>query len=332
VTIAERPAGRVRVVLSGPVDERWPQTLMARFQDVDVVHFPRLADAVAAGAGRGAHVLLTGGGTSADAFLDQADDLRWIQTSSAGVDGILTPALRARTQVAVTAMHGIHGDQMAEHTLALLLALTRSLPAFLRQQARREWKRHVLPEMRGRLLAVVGYGSVGRSIARLGRAVGLRVVGVRRGGDGRGGGEDDGGTRVVGMAELDAVLAEADYVVLTLPLTPQTRGLFDGARLARMRDGAFLVNVGRGPVLDETALVGALTAGPLAGAALDVFAEEPLPAQSPLWDLPNVIVTPHVAAASPRYFEQVMQVFSDNLGRFLAGEPLRHGVDRDRGY
>jgi phosphoglycerate dehydrogenase-like enzyme len=329
--MSNRPPGRIRAVLCGPLDASWRDALAGRYPDVDVDLFPNLRAAVDAGAGRGAHVLLTGGGAAADAFLSQAADLRWIQSSSAGVDGICTPALGARTEVTLTAARGIHGDQMAEHTLALLLALTRSLPAFLRQQARREWKRHALPEMRGRTLMVVGYGTIGRSIARLGRAVGLHVIGVRRRGDGHGD-EPVEGARVVGAEAMDDLLGQADYVVLTLPLTAETRGLFDAGRLGRMRAGAFLVNVGRGKVVDEAALARAVTDGPLGGAALDVFAEEPLPAASPLWDLPNVIITPHVAAASPRYFEQVMHVFTDNLERFLARAPLRHVVDVARGY
>jgi phosphoglycerate dehydrogenase-like enzyme len=329
--MSKRPTGRVRAVLCGPLDAPWRDALTARFPDVDTVLFPNLRVATEVGAGDGTHVLLTGGGSVADAFLAQAQDLRWIQTSSAGVDGICTPALAARSEVVVTSARGIHGDQMSEHTLALILALTRSLPAFLRQQARREWKHHTLPDMRGRTLMVVGYGAIGRSIARLALAVGLKVIGVRRRGDSRG--EDVvEGVRVVGSDDLDGLLPEADYVVLTLPLTAETRGLFDASRLARMRVGAYLLNVGRGQVVDEGALVAALRDGPLGGAALDVFAEEPLPATSPLWDMPNVIVTPHVAAASPRYFEQVMHVFSDNLDRFLAGQPLRHTVDVARGY
>jgi len=327
----KRPGGRVRAVLCGPLDPSWRDALGGRFPDVDVQVFANLAAASASEAAADAHVLLTGGGHSADAFLERARDLRWIQTSSAGVDGICTPALVARPEVALTAARGIHGDQMAEHTLALLLALTRSLPTFLRQQARREWKRHPLPEMRGRTMMVVGYGTIGRSIARLGRAVGLRVVGVRRRGEARPD-EPVEGVEVVGVEALDSRLGGADYVVLTLPLTTETQGMFGPDRLARMRVGSFLVNVGRGQVVDEGALAAALGDGPLAGAALDVFAEEPLPPESPLWDLPNVIVTPHVAAASPRYFEQVMHVFTDNLARFLADEPLRHVVDVARGY
>jgi phosphoglycerate dehydrogenase-like enzyme len=330
--MAVRPAGRVRAVLCGPFEERWVASLEARFPDVDFVLYRRLADAVAAGAGRGAHVLLSAGGQAADAFLAQAEDLRWIQTTSAGVDGIVTPALTAREGLVLTAAKGIHGDQMSEHTLALLLALTRSLPTFLRQQARREWKRHTLPELRGRNLLVVGYGAVGRSIARLCRAVGLHVTAVRRQGGEERRGDGIEGVRVVALPALDEVLAQADYVVLTLPLTAQTRGMFGAERLARMRVGSYLVNVGRGAVVDEAALARALVDGPLAGAALDVFAEEPLPADSPLWDLPNVIITPHVAAASPRYFEQVLHLFADNVERFLAGEPLRHPVDVRAGY
>lgn len=326
-----RPEGRVRAVLCAPIDAAWQDALGARYPDVDLTLFADLASATAAGAGRGTHILLTGGGRPADRFLEQAPDLRWIQTFSAGVDGICTPALAARPDITLTAARGIHGDQMAEHSLALLLALTRSLPTFLRQQARREWKRHSLPEVRGRTLMVVGYGTIGRAIARLGRAVGLSVIGVRRSGEGRP--EDVGaGVEVISVDAMDRRLGDADYVVVTLPLTDETRGMFGAERLGRMRTGAYLINVGRGQVVDEAALAAAVVNGPLAGAALDVFAEEPLPPDSPLWDLANVIVTPHVAAASPRYFEQVMHIFSANLERFLAGEPLRHVVDVARGY
>ena len=250
---------------------------------------------------------------------------------SAGIDGLATEHLRARPSVVVTTARGVHGDQMAEHTLALILALTRALPRFLRQQARREWKRQTLPDLAGRTLLILGYGTIGERIGELTRAVGLTVIGVRRTPRSSETRTPDG-VETVGIDDLDRVLPRADYVVLTLPRTPETLGLMSRERLSSMKPGSFLVNVGRGGTVDEKALFEVLRNGPLEGAALDVFGEEPLAPESPLWDLPNLIVTPHVAAASPRYFEQVFRLFADNLARFLEGQPLRHVADPGRGY
>jgi phosphoglycerate dehydrogenase-like enzyme len=325
--VATRPPGRVTALLVGPYEDAWVEALAARFPDVDVLHYPHLAQALEAGVGPRVHVLLAGGGHSVDALLEQAPHLTWIQASTAGIDGMATPLLRQRSQVVVTVARGIHTVQMAEHTLTLVLALTRSLPQFLRQKARREWKRYPLPDLRGRTALVVGYGTLGRAVGRTLQAVGVRVVGVRRREGGR-----DGPVPIHPVERLDDLLPQAHYVILVLPRTPATWRLFDQRRLARMRPGSFLINVGRGGTVDEEALAQALREGPLAGAALDVFEEEPLPPHSPLWDMDNLIVTPHVAAASPRYFQDVLELFAQNLARYLAGQPLLGRADPKEGY
>lgn len=326
----------MRIAVVGPFEDAWLEALAARYPDIDLRAFRRFSDLEASILDREAgvavpsfHALVVPGSANLDRLLPALPELAWVQTTSAGIDGLATDALRGRTDIVVTTARGVHGDQMAEHTLSLILALTRALPRFLRQQARREWKRQALPDLAGRTVCIVGYGTIGERIGALCRAVGLRVIGVRRT---AGHAPTPDGVEVVSVADLDAVLPRADYVVLVLPRTAETLGLMDRTRLARMRPGSFLINVGRGGTVDEAALLEALRNGPLEGAALDVFAEEPLPPTSPLWDLPNLIVTPHVAAASPRYFEQVFRVFADNLGRFVRGEPLRHVADPGHGY
>lgn len=334
------------MAVTGPFEDAWTEALAARHPDLDLRAFRSVADLEsyltrstsephgAADPGTfepGFHVLVLPGSSPADRILAACPDLRWIQTSSAGIDGIATASLKSRPGIVVTTARGVHGDQMAEHTLALILALTRALPRFLRQQSRHEWKRQALPDLAGRTLLVVGYGTIGERIGALGQAVGLRVIGVRRTAP-PSAAPGASGAQVISTEDLDQVLPEADYVVLVLPRTAATNRLMDHARLGLMKPGSFLINVGRGGTVDEDALLAALRDGPLEGAALDVFTEEPLPDASPLWDLPNLIVTPHVAAASPRYFEQVFRLFANNLARFLEEEPLRHVADPARGY
>ena len=196
------------------------------------------------------------------------------------------------------------------------------------RQRLREWRDEVSASLAGATLLVVGLGAFGRHVAWLGAAFSLQVLGVRR----SVAGAVPGVERVWPAAELDQPLREADWGVLACPLTEETRHLVDARRLAVMRPTARLVNIARGAVVDEAALIQALARGALAGAGLDVFEEEPLPPSSPLWELPNVIVTPHVAGSHPGYTSKVLPIFVDNLDRFLAGRPLRNRVEPGRGY
>jgi phosphoglycerate dehydrogenase-like enzyme len=264
----------------------------------------------------------------------EARALRWIHTSGAGVDPILFPEL-VRSSVVLTNSRGIYDRAMAEYVLALMLAFAKHLPQTLDLQRKHEWLHRETECLDGRTAVIVGAGSIGREIARLLRAAGMRVLGVARrprGGDSRSASPDEPFERVAGIEEIGAVLPEGDFVVLVLPLTPETRGLIDARVLARMKRTARLINVGRGAVLDDAALIDALRGGRIAGAALDVFADEPLPQDHPFWDLPGVIVSPHMSGDFYGWQAATSALFVENFERWRAGRPLLNVVDKERGY
>ena len=281
-----------------------------------------------------ADVIVTGGLT--DDEVAQATRMRWFSSVAAGLDGIATPALLARG-VDITNASGVHGPNIAEHVLAMMLMFTRAMPRLLRAQLARRWERNLKSrsdgpgELTGKTLVIVGLGRIGEAIAVRARPFGVRLVALKH----------DPSTRhdasvavdeLLPMDALDDALGRADHVCLTVPLTRETHHLMDARRIALLRAGAFLYNISRGAVIDEAALVEALRAGKLAGAGLDVFEEEPLPPTSPLWDLDNVILTPHVAGVTPLYYDRTAALFADNLDRFLAGQPLHNRFDPARGY
>ncbi|MDR7435076.1 MAG: D-2-hydroxyacid dehydrogenase [Armatimonadota bacterium] len=258
----------------------------------------------------------------------QAPNLKWIHSTAAGVDQLLFPEVLER-EILVTTSSGIHAIPLCEHVFAMMLALSRRLHYAIRQQIHRRWDRRgsVGGELGGGTLGILGLGHIGVELAKRAVAFEMRVIGTKR-------------TpspvpfveRVLPPEGLDEVLMESDVVVIALPLTPQTRGLIGERELRLMKPTAFLINVGRGPIVQERALIRALREGWIAGAALDVFEQEPLPADSPLYDLENVILTPHVAGTSPRYMDRAIPLFCENLGRYLRGEPLLNVVDKKRGY
>ena len=256
-----------------------------------------------------------------------ADALRWIHWGGAGVDAALFPELRD-SAIALTSSRGVFDRAMAEYVAGLVLALAKRLPETLALQRRREWRWRMSERLAGRPALVVGAGSIGRAVARALNGLGLEVSGVARSARHR----DSDFVAVHGRDGLDAALGEADFVVITTPLTEETRGLFDAARIARMRPGARLVNVGRGPIVDEAALTEALASGSLGGAALDVFVEEPLAGESPLWAMENVIVSPHMSGDFFGSHEALVALFAQNLRRYVAGEPLLNPVDKRLGY
>jgi phosphoglycerate dehydrogenase-like enzyme len=258
------------------------------------------------------------------ALYPRATRLRWVQAMGAGVDWLLVQELPAR--VVVTRAPGVFGPWMREYVLGWCLAVTQRMQTYRAAQRERRWRADVIPErLAGKTLVIVGLGDIGRAVARAARGLGMRVVGVSRAGR-----PLRDAARVYRLRDLGRALAEGDFVVLVLPLTPATRGLIGAAALARMRGSAWLLNIGRGAVVDEDALVTALRERRIAGAVLDVFAQEPLPADHPLWALDNVVITPHISG--PSTAPEIAPVFNDNLGRWLAGRPLRHVVDRARGY
>jgi len=276
---------------------------------------------------------------------ERAPDLRWVQGHFAGVDRLLDHPLLQR--VRLTTSSGIHVPAMAEYVVMMMLAFAHHLPRMIRHQQAAEWpadrwKLFVPRELRGSTLGVVGYGSIGREVARIARAFGMRVLAVKRdptrledtgwGLPGAGDQAAESVTRLYPPQALREMLSVCDYVVLSVPLTPETRGLIGAAELKRFKPDAVLINISRGEVIDESALIEALRAGTIGGAALDVFAQEPLPALSPLWHLPNVILSPHVSGFTPRYDERAMALFAENLRRYVNGEDLLNVVDIRRGY
>ncbi|MCB4822697.1 D-2-hydroxyacid dehydrogenase [Roseicella aerolata] len=258
------------------------------------------------------------------AYLKAAPDLRWVQTFSAGTDLDVYQEMLARG-LFVTNSAGASAPAVAQTAITGLMALARQFPRAAEAQARRAWEPlYAAPEPRdveGQEALIIGTGPIGQEIARLCRAFGLRATGIRRD---AGAGIPPGFDAVAGFAALPDLLPRTDWLILACPLTETTRGLIDARALSLLPPGRHLVNVSRGGVVEEAALLAALREGHLAGAFLDVFTQEPLPADNPFWGLPNVIVSPHSAAASDGLPERVAAIFCDNLRRWARGEPLRN--------
>jgi phosphoglycerate dehydrogenase-like enzyme len=254
-------------------------------------------------------------------LLDRASRLRYIQSIGAGTDQFPREEL-ARRGIRLASARGVNARAVAEHAMALILALSRRLPEARDNQAKRCWRGMIgdlarrEDELAGKMLLIVGIGDIGGRLARLGKAFDMRVVGLRRDPSAGAGAAD----AVHPMPALLPLLPEADFVALTCPLTAETENLIDAAALARMTPSAFLVNVARGRVVAEPALIDALAARRIAGAALDVTTEEPLPAASPLWEMEHVLVTPHTAGETRRYEDNVIEILRDNLDRLWRGE------------
>ncbi|MEN9936561.1 MAG: hypothetical protein RLZZ387_3140 [Chloroflexota bacterium] len=262
----------------------------------------------------------------------RAPQLRWFQQWGAGADWLLRHPEAVDHGFVLTNASGVHAVPISEHIIGTLLMFSRGLHLAVRAQARREWwrpaRRDELFELAGKTMLLVGVGAIGVRTAELAVALGMRVEGVRR--DPSVGAP--GVAAMYGPERLAERLPHADVVVLTIPLSHATRGMIGEAEIGAMKPGAYLVNIGRGGTVDEDALADAIRAGRLAGAALDVFAEEPLPPSSPLWDLERVIITAHYAGNTPAYDDRAMEIFLDNLRRYRAGEPLRNVVDKREGY
>lgn len=265
--------------------------------------------------------------------------LRWVQNPAVGVGSLLYPEFVA-SPIVLTSARGVRARAIAEHVLGVTIALARQLHVAIRHQAAHEWALDQLESgrsiftLQGRRMGIVGLGSIGLEVARVAAAFGVRVSAIRKraGQTRREGREGVTIDEVLEPERLHDLLAKSDVVVLAAPLTPETHHLIGPAALARIKRGALLVNVGRGKLLDDDAVVEALEDGRLGGAALDVFTHEPLDPASPYWDLPNVIVTPHISGAMEDYWTPLVALFSENLRRFEAGQPLLNVVDKQAGY
>jgi phosphoglycerate dehydrogenase-like enzyme len=266
-----------------------------------------------------------------DRLLNRAPRLRWVHSASAGVERALTPTARERGLV-ITNARGVFSRPIAEYVMLMILAVCRRLPQLMELQRERTWQPLEGVELRDVTVGIVGLGSIGRAVAALARSFGCRVIATRRRpGDGLG---EDGPApdRLLGPDALPELLAVSDFVVLAAPLTPETEGMIDDAALGAMKPGAWLINIARGRLVDERALVRALRDGSIGGAVLDTFRDEPLPETSPFYELPNVIVTPHTSWSSGRVLHRSVELFCDNLRRFAVGDPLLNVVDPEAGY
>jgi D-2-hydroxyacid dehydrogenase (NADP+) len=267
--------------------------------------------------------------------LAAAANLKWFQSVAAGVENVLTPDL-IRRDLIVTNTSGVHASNIAEHVLAMMLAFARRFPFLFRAQTERKWKEeeahnrmNEIFELGDQTLLVVGYGDIGQRLARICSALGMTVDAVKRTSNG----ETDAYAReITPISELPRLLATADHVAICLPLTSETRNLFNAERFAEMKPGSFLYNIGRGQIVDTDALVAALASGHLRGAGLDVTDPEPLPKDHSLWDMENVIITAHTAGATPHYWERAAKIIATNIERFSSDQSPVNLVDQRLGY
>lgn len=281
-----------------------------------------------------AEVLFGAPGDSAEGLADavrRGGRLRWIQATSAGAGEQVKAAGLSEAdleRVAVTTASGVHATPLAEFCLLGLMAFTKDLPKLLDDKSERRWDHYPVQELKGQTVLVVGLGKIGLEVARLARCFGMHTLGLKRQPEGDLPEVDE----LYPSQRLKEIIPRADAVVVTLPLTEETSNLIDRDAIGLMKPGCVFVNVGRGGVVDEDALVEALKEKRIAGAALDVFREEPLPPESPLWRLPNVLVSPHTAALSVSENQRIVELFKENLMRYLAGEDLRNRVDPQNFY
>lgn len=257
----------------------------------------------------------------------RADGLRWVHVAGAGVDAVLFPEL-VESDVTLTNSRGVFDRSIAEYVLGLMLLFTKDFQETFELQQRHEWVHRETEMLSGKRLLVVGAGPIGRTISRLARCFGMEADAVARTARAR---DEDFG-RVFASEYLDEALGGVDYVVVAAPLTAQTEGMFGAAQFRRMKSDARLINVGRGPIVDQPALVEALQSGEISGAALDVFQEEPLPQDHPLWDMPQVFVSPHMSGDFVGWLEALGELFAENFRRWQKGEELINVVDKEKGY
>lgn len=313
---------RPKPAMAGAIRERWPAMRVVHLPNYDTLP-QELPDTD----------IFIGYSIRADQ-LQSAKQLKWVHSTAAGVAQLMYPELRD-SGILVTNASGIFSIPMAEHTMGLILALARNLPDSVRFQDQSTWsqqqlwdKPQHLSEVNSHLLLIVGFGSIGRELARRARAFDMRVWGVTRSGKG----DSSLAEKIVPISQINEALPEADYIVLAAPDTPETKHLIGARQLARMKPGARLLNVGRGSLLDEAALIRALQSGQLAGAALDVTGTEPLPQESPLWKTPNLLITPHTSAISERLWDRETALLLDLLERWFGGREMTNIVDFARGY
>jgi phosphoglycerate dehydrogenase-like enzyme len=262
-------------------------------------------------------------------WIPRAPKLRWYQQWGAGTDWLMRHPEIASHDFILTNASGVHSIPISEHIIALMLAFTRKLPDAIRSQDQREWSRGMGAfELADKNLLLIGVGAIGKRTAQIASALGMKVTGMRRNHSHN----EPGIDRMVGPDKLLQVLPDADFVVLTMPLTEETRHMLNAKAFEVMKPSAYIFNIGRGGTIEETAMIEALQSGKIAGAGLDVFETEPLPEDSPLWDMKNVIITAHYSGETPHYDDRAMEIFIDNLERYANNQSMRNVVDKDAGY
>jgi glyoxylate/hydroxypyruvate reductase A len=341
------PTGRIAALIASPLEPEHVERIRAAEPRIEVLYAPELLpvpryaadhhgtrrDLDAAAHERWSSLL-----ARADIAFDfdwreparmplTAPRLRWVQATSSGIGEFLVKTGLAASDITFTTASGIHAAPLAEFAMLGLLYFLREVPMLARMKREHLWERFTSRSAEGSRVLVIGLGSVGRAVAAACRAFGMEVWGMRRSGP-----PVEGLAREITRSQLVEALGAVDAVVMACPLTPETRGLLGRREIEAMRPGAILVNVARGTVVDEPAMIEALAAGRLGGAALDVAAKEPLPQDSPLWDLENVVICPHSASTVAAENGRIVDIFLDNLSRFLDGRPLRNRFEADRGY
>lgn len=341
------PEEKIKVLITVPFAE----DTLQRFRDVspylEIISRPARTYAdIVTDVWQEAEVLYTAQVYPPDGCLE---NVKWVQSHFAGVDTVLKqPCIQSDREIIITSMRGIHASNMAEYVMGMILAFGHRIPEMMQSQARKEWSedrfdRFMPLELRHATVGIVGYGAIGREIARLVKLLGGKVLAVKRDArtvedrnhfmrEGTGDPEGDFFDRLYPPQALGTMIRDCDYVVIILPLTDATRGLYNQQIIQKMKKGAYLINMGRGGVVDEPALMEALKSGHLRGAIMDVFEQEPIPPDSPLWTTPNLIITPHIAGNTTDYHAKAAEVFEENLRRYTQREPLLNLVDRDLGY
>jgi D-2-hydroxyacid dehydrogenase (NADP+) len=262
-------------------------------------------------------------------MLARAPKLKWVQTMSAGVDRFIDTDIW-QSPVVLTGVSGIHATPIGEYVLMIMLMLAKKAPLYFELKAKHEWMRFMPSVLRGKTVGILGLGSIGREVARLSGAFGMRVIATRR--SARATTRARYVDKVFPPGQLHQLLAESDYVAVTLPLTPETRNIIGEAELNAMKSTGYIINIGRGSLIDESALIRALRDNRIAGAGLDVTAIEPLPADSPLWEMDNVILSPHISGGMEDYTARATDIFCENLRRYLSGKRLKNIIDKKKGY
>lgn len=315
----------LNIVVLNPLADRHKEVIKAAEPNINIIvsdektvpeHMPEC------------HILVTWGWAETQHLYQAAPHLEWIHALSAGVEKLLFPEIQAADTI-LTNSKGIHSIPVSEHLLAMMLAFSRGLTLSIRQQNARLWERVPTDELHEHTLAIIGLGAIGREIAKKAKALGMTVLASKQ----------EMTTELFvdklylpDSDSLQEMLAQADYVVVALPLTENTKNLIGMKQFTIMKPSAYFFNIARGPIVNEADLVTALERKLIRGAGLDVFTHEPLPESSPLWTMPNVIITPHVAALSPAYLDRAIKLFADNLTRFIQGRDMINLVDKGKGY